>query len=272
MGDLTTTRALCWRIERRDGHVFGFTDHDCELTFEEAVFRPSEGLTARTLEQATGLSVDNSEAVGALSDAGITEEDILAGRFDGASVEIWRVDWQNPEAREVIFRGTLGEIERAGATFRAELRGLTEALNRPVGRLYQRQCSARLGDTACGVDLDAIAREGTVVTVDGAALIVSEVDGDEGAYAFGSVEVLDGEAAGLRGQVRADLTAVDGRRVELWDRLRGLAAGDRVRVFPGCDRRAESCRDRFSNMVNFRGCPHLPTEDWLSAVPQGGAS
>ena len=29
----TTTLAWCWRIERADGVVFGFTDHDRELEF-----------------------------------------------------------------------------------------------------------------------------------------------------------------------------------------------------------------------------------------------
>ena len=28
-----TTRALCWRVERADGEVFGFTDHDAPITF-----------------------------------------------------------------------------------------------------------------------------------------------------------------------------------------------------------------------------------------------
>ena len=78
----TTTLARCWQIARRDGMVLGFTDHDLDLSFAGTLFKAGTGLTAQTLEQATGLSVDNSEAIGALSDAAITETDIAAGRFD----------------------------------------------------------------------------------------------------------------------------------------------------------------------------------------------
>ena len=29
----TPRAALCWRVERADGEVFGFTDHDAPITF-----------------------------------------------------------------------------------------------------------------------------------------------------------------------------------------------------------------------------------------------
>jgi uncharacterized phage protein (TIGR02218 family) len=41
-----------------------------------------------------------------------------------------------------------------------------------------------------------------------------------------------------------------------------------VRLEAGCDKRAETCRLKFANFLNFRGFPHLPGEDWLTAVPK----
>lgn len=80
-----TTVCRCWAITRRDGQVLGFTDHDRDLSFEGILFRADTGLTAGVLLQTSGLAVDNAEAVGALTDAAIREEDITAGRFDGVS-------------------------------------------------------------------------------------------------------------------------------------------------------------------------------------------
>ncbi len=48
------------------------------------------------------------------------------------------------------------------------------------------------------------------------------------------------------------------------------AAGDRVKLVAGCDKRASTCRLKFLNYANFRGFPHLPPEDWLIA-PQVGS-
>lgn len=122
-----TTLSRCWCLRRADGWVQGFTDHDTDISFDGVDFRAGTGLTANALMQTTGLSIDNSEALGALSDASVTEADIRAGRFDGAKVEAWLVNWENPAERILQFRGTLGEITRSGGAFRAELLGLTEA-------------------------------------------------------------------------------------------------------------------------------------------------
>jgi len=149
-----TTLCTAWAIRRRDGVTLAFTDHDQPLDFDGLAFRADSGLSARALAQSTGLSVDNTEALGALSDDAIREDEIEQGRFDGAEVCCWRVNWADVTARCMIFRGTIGEMQRAGGAFRAELRGLTEALRGQISR----------GSTATE---SAIADAGTQVRVAG---------------------------------------------------------------------------------------------------------
>lgn len=267
----TTTVARCWAIARRDGLTIGFTDHDRPLAFEGVSFRPDTGLTARAVVQGTGLAVDNSEALGLLSSDAITETDIDAGRWDGAEVRLWHANWADVAERELRFRGTLGEIRRGGGAFQAELRGLTEALNRPTGRLYQPSCPAILGDAACKVDLTGPGMSAEVPAGD--------TDGrsfrPEGLGAFaprwfekGRLTVLTGEGRGLAGVVKLDRQE-EGRHVlELWSPIRAaLAPTDTIRLEPGCDKREVTCRTKFANILNFRGFPHIPGEDWLLSVP-----
>ena len=140
-------------MRRLDGTVLGFTDHDQDVNFGGVAFRANSGLDARTLQTATGLSVDNGQAVGALTAAAITEADIRGGKYDKAEVEHWLVDWQRPGLRVQVFRGTIGEIRRSSAGFEAELRGLAEALNMPIGRSIIRHCDRILGDDKCRFNL-----------------------------------------------------------------------------------------------------------------------
>ena len=100
--------------------------------------------------QGSGLSVDNTEAVGALSDSAITEADLMAGRWDAADVRLWDVDWQDTGNRQLIFVAIWARFTRSGAAFRAELRGLSEPLNRGQDRVYHPRCSASLGDGSAG--------------------------------------------------------------------------------------------------------------------------
>lgn len=123
-------------MTRKDGVAYGFTDHDRDLTFDGAVFKASSGMDSAGAAAKHGLSVDNSETVGALSHAAVDEADLAAGRFDGAEVRAWLVNWADTGQRIEQFRGSFGEISRAGGAFKAELRGLTDQLNQPQGRYF----------------------------------------------------------------------------------------------------------------------------------------
>ncbi|WP_424833339.1 DUF2163 domain-containing protein [Ruegeria sp.] len=268
-----TTTCRCWAITRTDGQMFGFTDHDMELSFDGMRFKASTGLTAAAIEQATGLSIDNSEAMGALSDAAVTEGDIEAGRFDGAEVRAWLVNWAEPEQRLLQFRGSIGELRRGGGAFHAELRGLTDLLNRPLGRVYQKPCTAVLGDKNCRFNTDASGywAEGEVAAVSesGTLALSGAATPADGWFDGGRLDVLTGSAIGLWSMIKRDRVADSGRELTLWSGVGGgLAVGDRVRLTAGCDKRMNTCRFKFNNLLNFQGFPDLPGEDWVMAVPK----
>lgn len=268
-----TSVCRAWALRRRDGMELGFTDHDCTLSFDGITFRPGSGLTARAVSQATGLSVDNSEALGVLSDAAVTEADIEAGRYDGAELRCWLVNWRDVTMRWLQFRGTVGEIRRAGGAFEAELRGLTEALNQPQGRVYQKPCTAVLGDAACGFDLTTPG-----YAADLPAAEVPRLDRfrwqdlpgfQPGWFAHGRLTVLSGAAAGLWAAIKADRRDASGREISLWEPIRAaVAPGDMIRLQAGCDKRLETCRLKFNSLLNFQGFPDIPGEDWVMAVPR----
>lgn len=273
-----TTLARAFIVTRKDGLVLGFTDHDRDLSFDGVVFRAGSGLTARAWQMGTGLSVDNSEAFGALHSDVISEEDILAGRWDGAEVVAWLVNWADVTMRALQFRGTLGEITRSAGAFSAELRGQTEALNQTQGAVYQARCSAVLGDAACGFDVNSAGyfAERAVETVEKARVFF--FDGftgfDDRFFEKGRFRVLSGPAAGLIGIVKNDrLLSSNVRTIELWQSL-GIEPlpGDIVRVEAGCDKREETCRLKFGNLLNFRGFPDIPGEDWLMSYPVSSAN
>lgn len=270
-----TTVCQCWAVTRRDGMSLGFTDHDRPLSFDGLEFRPDSGFSASVLAQTTGLAVDNREVLGALTDSAIAEEDVRAGRYDGAEVVSWLVDWTDPAARMIQFRGTLGEIREEGGVFRADLRGLAEMLNQPQGLVYQRPCSAALGDARCGVDLaqPGFFADLTVEEIrDARVLRFSGLGGfAAGWFARGRLRVTGGAGAGLLALVKADRSVGAVREIELWETLRvEILAGDPVRLEAGCDRRPETCRDKFGNFLNFRGFPHIPGDDWMTSYPRAG--
>ncbi len=270
-----TNVCRCWAVIRRDGVTYGFTDHDLPLVFDGLTYRADSGMSAKALVQSTGLSVDNTESMGVLSDSAISEADIDAGRFDGAEVLHWLVNWRDVSQRLLRFRGSIGEIRRGAGAFHADLRGLTEGLNQPQGRVFQRPCAAVLGDAGCKFNLATVGyfeQRPVEVVERGQVFIFGLMDlFDARWFERGRLRVVSGAGAGLVGVVKHDQFAVGASRViELWEPLRAvIAPGDVIRLEAGCDKRSETCRLKFNNYVNFRGFPDIPGEDWLMSVPTG---
>lgn len=262
----STTVARGWRLTRADGAVMGFTDHDAPLRFAGTVFEAASGLSASEAEATLGLGSGTQEIEGALSSAAIEEADILAGRYDGAKVESFIVNWQVPEEHLLLDITEIGEVKRGGPAFAAELRGISSQLDRLRGRLYRRRCDAVLGDARCGVDLSAAGRFADVafVRLAGSAVVVSGAAGLTPAlFAGGHLTWTSGSAAGLSAEIMGLHSGADGAiRVETIGAARvAPAPGDRLRLHVGCDKSFATCRQRFGNGLNFRGFPHLPGTD-----------
>lgn len=144
----TPTLCLCWRLTRRDGLVVGISDHDQTLYVEGVAYLPGAAVEAGRFSQTADLKPGRAAAGGVLSSDAITEEDLLAGLWDGARVDVFRVDWRAPELGGVmVWSGYLSELSHgAHGGFEAELVSLKADLERPVGRVLQRQCDATLGN------------------------------------------------------------------------------------------------------------------------------
>ena len=268
----TTTLCWCWRLTRSDGLVLGFSDHDKALMFDGTYFEASCGFNASEIKDSVGLNVDNLDVSGALKSNSLNDDDLVAGYFDDASVEIFRVNWADVSQRVLMRTGNLGEIKRDEFGFTAEIRGLSHYLQQPMGRVVQFSCDADLGDSRCGVDLIGAAFTGTAV--------VSEVIDDRtvkvtglGVYSTdwftrGLVRWTIGENLGQRREVKRHALSGAGVVIELWQALAlPIAIGDQFDVTAGCDKQFSTCREKYSNAVNFRGFPNIPGNDFLSSYP-----
>lgn len=272
-----TTLCFCWRVTRRDGMVLGFTDHDRTITFEDVEHEPWSGLDASDAVAHAGLQVGGLEVTGAFASDRITESDLEAGLYDDARVEAWLVSWADPETRHRMRVGSIGEVRREGQAFTAEVRSLAHALDQPRGRIFRATCDADLGDARCRVDLDSEdwTASATVAGTDGFERVTASVPGEQpsGFFAQGTLTFTSGANVGRRMEILKHVRDDVGDHIELWQPMAdAIEVGDAFTVSAGCDKRFATCRDRFDNVVNFRGFPHMPGNDFALSypVPDGG--
>jgi len=261
-GELTSL-AFCWTLERRDGAGLGLTSHDRALTIAGTIYRPSPAISPAAVRLRAGLEPQRGEVEGALSNAALSEQDLEMGRWDGAKLSLFALDWQDPDGAQLkLVGGGLGPVSIRDGEFAAELVGAADALAAPVCPETSPECRAELGDRQCRVDL-AGRRETFVITgFSGGELGLDRAAGSR--FLFGEACLMDGANSGWRSRI----IAVSATSLVLRDvPLAAVPAGCRVRLTEGCDKRFSTCRTRFANSVNFRGEPHLPGNDLLTRYP-----
>lgn len=259
----TAALATLWRVERADGVVLRVTDHDRDLVVGGETYLAALGYRASAIRTAAGLAANNLDIDGVLDDDAITEADLRAGRWDHAAVRVSLVDWSTPAGGVLLLRaGWLGQVEIARGEFRAELLGLSRAFDGTVGEVYQPTCRASLGDARCGVDLGPLTVTGTIDAdaSDRRTLVDSARTESAGTFDFGLLTWTSGANDGLAMEVRS--STVGGIELQL-PMPYAVASGDAYSLTPGCDGLFATCRDRFANVLNFRGEPHVPGTDQL---------
>jgi uncharacterized phage protein (TIGR02218 family) len=254
------TLARLWKLTRRDGQVFGFTDHDRSITFGGTDYEPSSIFDLSAVETNASTATDNAEAAGLLDSAGITAADLEAGLWDGAAVEVREVNWRDLTVGANILRvGRLGSIRRSGPRYEAELFGLLDALKNNVGRLIKPVCDADLGDARCGVDLEALRVSGAVQAVTSNRVFDTDLAAAANVYTYGVISFTSGANSGRSMEVKLH-EAGGGLTLQL-AMADTVGIGDTFTIVPGCDKRKATCIGTYNNVVNFRGFSFVPGPD-----------
>ena len=263
-----TTLATLWKVTRTDGAVLGFTDHDSDLVVSAVTYTAATGYTRTALQSTSDLAVDNLDLEGLVSSGAVTEDDLRAGKYQGAEVLISLVNYNDIAAGTVILRrGWIGAITIKDGVYVAELRGLSDRLQQTIGRVYGRDCDADLGDARCGINLSLPEHNetGTVGTVTSDSSFYDAAR-TETKWTAGKLTWTSGDNNGVSVEVKK----ADGAgNIELWLAMpKAISIGDTYAIQAGCQkRRVEDCITLYNNAINFRGFDTIPGTDYLANYP-----
>jgi uncharacterized phage protein (TIGR02218 family) len=262
-----TTLATCWKVTLRDGTVLAYTDHVSDLVIGGLIYIAALGYNASAIQTTAGTEVDNLELLGVLDPSAVAAQDINAGRWDFAAVEIFRVNYLDlTQGTDPLRKGTLGEVRHGATQYTADLMGMAQKLTQRIGRVYAPGCDADLGDARCKMDLAAFTNGIVAFTLTAVTsnrhFADSALSPADGWFDGGLITFTSGLNQGLSREVK---TYTAPGVLELQEAMPWpVAVGDTGNATVGCLKRyIEDCSAKFDNALNFRGYPTVPGLDRL---------
>jgi uncharacterized phage protein (TIGR02218 family) len=119
-------------------------------------------------------------------------------------------------------------------------------------QLVQRLCNNTLYDQRCKADPNLFARPITISGVSGLTFTITGYGSEPGYYSGGYIEGADLPMATIKEDLGATIKMLYNP---------GYQVGDAVNMYPGCDKRKQTCVYKFDNIIHFQGYPFMPTKD-----------
>lgn len=170
---------------------------------------------------------------------------------------------QDPLEADVIFIGQIKDVSFKGIQASITCVGFEHFLKQAVPRWrYQLACNHNLFDSQCSL-VKADYKVEAVVTLDATRTIISSAT-------FGDSEFGDGYFTGgelVFGVESRTIVSHIGFDITLMYKMKELEDNDTVDAYPGCDKRLETCRDKFDNIINSLGFLFIPIKNPALRVP-----
>lgn len=193
---------------------------------------------------------------------------IAAGGLDGADLVVNRA-YRATRANSVVgvleqFTGIVNDVSISRNVCSIEVVSLLTKLDVQVPRnLYQASCSNTLYDTACGLNRAALTVTGVATGSPTRTVIGTGQTAAADYFSQGVITFTTGPNAGVS------------RTIKKFDSGTGVvtmiapfpfapAAGNAYSMYPGCNKTMDTCTNKFSNIIKFRGFPFVPVPETVT--------
>ena len=259
---------LCrlWTIERKDGVLFRFTDHDRNLTVAGNVYTSVDNYQASAVQTAINSAASDIDIKVLLSPEGIEYMQLQRGLFDEAPTELFLYDWFNKLDPISIHTGRVHSIAgRNTQTATLKLTGPLGRVDTDFTERYSAKCRATFGDARCKYPIETVT-DPFAVTVLGANALSFTASALAGQaidlWKLGTILWTTGPNKGTRQEVAGNNEL--GRINLLFPPPFAIELGNAGTITQGCPKTVAACT-AYENLINYRGEPKVPGDKGIGS-------
>lgn len=183
---------------------------------------------------------------------------------ENVRIVVLRKHFDDPEAT-VFFAGKIDNVKRDGRGLATIFCTIGKQRRGGLRLTWSRTCPHVLYDSQCRAPQASFAHDAVVETVTGnsftvtTAPVLGAVPETTAGFFDGGIVAWDADGSGTIEQ-RAIERGLSATNFLIFGRADGLEVGQAIMLYPGCDRVAQTCQDKFNNLVNYGGIPQMPGE------------
>jgi uncharacterized phage protein (TIGR02218 family) len=245
-------------ITRMDGTITRIAESDEPLVVDGDTYAVVAGFQVSAVTHTNNGETPSCQIV-AVHGVGATfdSNDLDSRLYDGATVQIYKVDRLNLSSKGLLFTGAVSDVQFDPVERQVvlDVKGPSVAARVMMTRRRSPQCQTTLGSSLCQVNLNDFDVATTVNAIaDPFSFTVTGSLTLDARYKKGTLVTSAGKAMEVANWTQATQTIMTYLPCEQF-----LTAGMSLTLYPGCNRvlgSSEGCAGYF-NQLNFQGEPHF---------------
>jgi uncharacterized phage protein (TIGR02218 family) len=268
-----------YKVTLRDGTVLRYCDTNLDIAHDVGdgagvqIWRGGLGLDRS--EVRTGIDLQIDDLTITVRNADLTMGGVTRSiahwakvrKFHGAQVDIYLYDYKRAASAphstwliQGVVKATLDEVEFLLESFMSRL---DVQIPRTV---FQAECNNALYDEWCTVvkatfEVTSTVSAATISTVTHGTLTPAVPPFlhtyEDGYFDWGEIEFTSGNLLGLKQTIARYVAAT--KVLSMFAPFPEVPNVDSsIKLWPGCHKTVADCRDKFNNLLNFRGFPYMP--------------
>jgi len=231
------------RIKLSNDLILRYSTLDFDIKLHSEVYKPCIDIKSI------------SSTIMSARDSGITiivYDDLSKCDLSSSRVEISFNNRVLNDTQQIIYIGSIGScLHMDNMSYELQILPLFYSLNKSIGEFFSPLCRASLGDKRCGKDLSTFTFTGIIMTIlDGRTFIGNHQQQKSGYFLNGMIIFADGVRIQIENESDRVVTMI-------LKSSREIVLGERYSIIAGCDKSISTCKNKFCNVINFRGEPFI---------------
>lgn len=263
---------LCdlYELELANGLVFRYANYGMDITLPDGHFYTSKGpkFTRDKISLSSQITVDeinvtmeidSTDTVGGVPMMHVANN----GGFDCANLTLSFCFMDSPGVvvgAIEMFGGDIAINNGGGLELALKVKSSAQKLDVEYPRRkYYPTCPYTLYSAGCGLNINSFTSYGTIRSIiAGTYYFDTTLEFPESYYNNGGIEFLTGALTGVSAPIKYSGSS---DFILLIPLAVAPAPGDTFRVYPGCNKTASECSNKFGNFYRNRATPYIPLKE-----------